>query len=60
MAQITNSILMIRPTTFRANEQTAANNYYQKTLDHIPTDSLLQLAQKEFDNFVVQLREKGG
>ena len=28
--QITNTILMIRPATFRMNEETAINNYFQK------------------------------
>ena len=31
MSQITNTVLMIRPVQFRMNEQTAVNNFYQKT-----------------------------
>ena len=33
MSQITQHILMIQPVSFRFNEQTAVNNYYQKVLD---------------------------
>ena len=31
MSQITNTVLMIRPVQFRMNEQTAVNNFYQKS-----------------------------
>ena len=59
MHQVTNSILMIRPATFRSNEQTAVNNYYQKTDTSILPETLLLKAQQEFDVFVAKLREKG-
>ena len=58
MKQITNTILMIRPLHFRANEQTAVNNYFQEELDQEPADIIKQ-AQHEFDAFVSVLREKG-
>ena len=57
MTQLTNTILMIRPVSFRMNEETAVNNYYQ----HSPEDmsaALIQLkALEEFDNFVSKLRD---
>ena len=32
MQQTTNTILMVRPVSFRMNEQTAVNNYYQQEI----------------------------
>mgnify|MGYP000108332254 CR=1 FL=1 len=54
-----NSILMIRPVAFRMNEQTAVNNYYQKVLDGLSSDSVNAKAQEEFDAFVTKLRMVG-
>ena len=49
MQQTTNTILMVRPTNIRTNEQTAVNNHYQKEI-HDVTQLALQLkAEKEFD-----------
>ncbi len=59
MQQITNTILMVRPATFRANEETAVNNYYQKTPENTSEDTLLFKARNEFDAFVTVLRNKG-
>lgn len=59
MRQITNTILMIRPVSFRSNEQTAVNNYYQKILDNLTPETVQFQALQEFDNFVVKLREIG-
>ena len=59
MNQITNTILMIRPVNFRANEQTAVNNYYQKTPNNMLPEALLLNAQREFDSFVEKLRGVG-
>jgi hypothetical protein len=59
MKQTTNSILMIRPVAFRMNEQTAVNNYYQKVLDGLSTETVNAKAQKEFDTFVAKLRKVG-
>jgi hypothetical protein len=38
----TNHVLMVRPASFRANEQTAANNYYQKHTSLSADASLMQ------------------
>ncbi len=59
MQQITNTILMVRPTSFRANEQTAVNNYYQKDITGFSQEELELKAQKEFDSIVESLREIG-
>lgn len=59
MNQITDTILMIRPLHFRMNEQTAVNNYYQKEIDDVSPETLLQKAQQEFDIFVSKLEAVG-
>ena len=59
MKQTTNSILMIRPVSFRMNEQTAVNNYYQKVLDGLLPATVNAKAQQEFDAFVEKLRAVG-
>lgn len=59
MNQTTNTIVMIRPVSFRMNEQTAVNNYYQKVLDNVSADTIQEKALAEFDAFVVKLREEG-
>jgi len=56
--QITDTILMIRPVAFRMNEQTAVNNYYQKSTDQ-SADEIQAEAIAQFDHFVEVLREKG-
>lgn len=59
MRQITNSILMIRPVSFRMNEQTAVNNFFQKKFDNISSEIAQTRALQEFDSFVEKLREIG-
>ena len=59
MNQTTNSILMIRPVAFRMNEQTAVNNYYQKVLDGLSSETVNAKAKEEFDTFVNKLRLVG-
>lgn len=56
--QISNTILMIRPVNFRMNEETAVNNYFQEDLE-INNAQINAKAQKEFDDFVVVLQDKG-
>ncbi len=58
MKQITNTLVMVRPASFRMNEQTAVNNYYQQKVSLLPA-AVNAKAQQEFDNFVVKLRETG-
>ncbi len=59
MLQTTNTILMVRPTHFRMNEQTAVNNHYQKEVVGISQNELQLKAQQEFDIFVEKLIEIG-
>ena len=54
MQQITDTVLMIRPSNFRSNEETAVNNHFQNKGKEINTNAL---AQQEFDHFVKVLRE---
>jgi hypothetical protein len=56
--QVTNTILMIRPVSFRMNEQTAVNNYFQEETEDSQF-SVNAKAQKEFDSFLNVLRDKG-
>jgi hypothetical protein len=58
-AQITNSILMIRPTHFKKNDQTT-DNYFQKDRTELDTSqSINKTAQQEFDTFVHKLQSAG-
>jgi hypothetical protein len=59
MSQTTNSVLMIRPVAFRMNEQTAVNNYYQKVLEGLSTETVNAKAQEEFDALVRKLQLVG-
>ena len=59
MSQSTSTILMIRPNGFRANEQTATSNYFQKISNDRSSSELTLSAQKEFDVFVELLRNHG-
>lgn len=49
---------MIRPVSFRMNEETAVNNYYQHSPENMSTQLIQAKALKEFDDFVNKLREK--
>ncbi len=50
---------MIRPTAFRMNEETAGNNYYQKVLDNLSPEDVMDKAIEEFDQMVETLRDEG-
>lgn len=50
---------MIRPVSFRMNEETAVNNYYQQVLDNLSPESVQFKAVQEFDNYVEKLRGIG-
>lgn len=54
--QITSHIMMVRPISFRLNEQTAVNNYYQTVLKGLSLEDANKRAQEEFDTFVQKLR----
>lgn len=57
--QTTHTLLMVRPATFRLNEQTAVNNYYQTQFQNQTAVDVNQLAQQEFDGLVAKLRQAG-
>jgi len=57
MRQITDTILMVRPVQFRANEETAVNNHYQDGRIKILDQN--EKAQNEFDALIAALQEKG-
>ncbi|QXP74380.1 amidinotransferase [Tenacibaculum sp. AHE15PA] len=59
MQQTTNTILMVRPASFRMNEQTAINNYYQQELSGMLPATINAKAQQEFDAFVIKLKALG-
>ena len=52
------SILMVRPSSFRMNSQTASNNYFQKITD-LNDAQVLEKACLEFDNLVSLLISNG-
>ena len=52
------SILMVRPSSFRMNSQTASNNYFQKNT-HLNDAQVLKKACLEFDNLVSLLLSHG-
>ena len=58
MEQTTNTIVMVRPASFRMNEQTAVNNYFQEDLD-LKNAEINKKAQDEFDAYVDKLRAVG-
>ena len=57
MRQSANSILMIRPNDFGFNEETASDNHYQNK--NFTAGNSNELAQKEFDEMVLNLRQNG-
>lgn len=50
---------MIRPVSFRMNEQTAVNNYYQIEQNEMLPATITAKAQKEFDVLVDKLKAVG-
>lgn len=57
--QTTADVIMIRPANFRMNEQTVVNNYYQQNDDSVNAEEIAINAQKEFDDFVQELKGNG-
>lgn len=57
--QCASTLLMIRPATFRFNEQTSHSNFFQQTLGNFSEEEILAKAQNEFDQMVKTLRENG-
>ena len=57
-AQSTNSVLMIRPSRFYPNPETAADNAFQRSADY-DSNALTLTARNEFDAAVQTLRAAG-
>jgi len=57
-AQSTNSVLMIRPSRFYPNPETAADNAFQRDADR-DSEALTLMAKKEFDDAVQTLSAAG-
>ncbi|MBS3992724.1 MAG: amidinotransferase [Bacteroidetes bacterium] len=57
--QTTNHILMIRPTNFRMNDQTAVNNFYQQTSNVATAAEMQAKALQEFNKLVEKLKNCG-
>lgn len=56
--QLTNTILMVRPTDFSFNEETALDNEFQKKIPE-SNELINQKANKEFNNMVQKLTDNG-
>jgi len=50
---------MIRPVSFRMNEETVVNNFYQSDLQNLSAEEIQKKALAEFDAFVQKLTEAG-
>ncbi len=59
MKQSSSHLLMIEPVSFRYNEVTAKNNYYQKHLKTFSPEEVQMNALKEFNAFVKILEQNG-
>jgi hypothetical protein len=59
MKQSTSNVFMIRPQSFRKNEETATNNLYQQSLEGVGADELIRRAQEEFDSLSEALGQAG-
>jgi len=59
MRQITNHILMVKPTGFNYNAETAANNHFQHSNLNFSNKEIAENATREFDNMVELLDLKG-
>jgi len=57
MSKYVDSILMIRPSSFRSNSETTVNNYFQKLENNkLPADFILKKALTEFDDLVEKIK----
>ena len=54
---LTNKIMMVRPNTFRSNEETLKNNFFQKKFSKSEQKNLKIKVLKEFDNLVYILEK---
>ena len=59
MNQSTSTVFMVRPHSFRKNEETATNNHYQRDLAQASPEEIVQRAQDEFDGLATVLEAAG-
>ena len=59
MSQITKNILMIKPSSFGYNVDTAEDNFFQKIEDNLSSDQIQSYALDEFSNMCSILKENG-
>ena len=59
MSQITKNILMIKPSSFGYNVDTAEDNFFQKIEDNLSSDQIQSSALDEFSNMCSILKENG-
>jgi hypothetical protein len=59
MNNVPSSVVMVRPSHFAFNAQTAANNAFQNKLENFSPSQIQDIALLEFDNMVSLLRKNG-
>ena len=57
--QLANTVLMIRPSSFRYNSETASDNKYQNQDTELSAQDISKKAQYEFDTFLTLLQSHG-
>ena len=57
--QSASAVVMIRPSRFYPNPETALDNAFQQEVEADATDNISSLAQREFDQAVEGLRSAG-
>ena len=59
MSQITKNVLMIKPSSFGYNNDTSADNYFQKQINHLSKSEIRLKAVEEFENMCSILKKNG-
>ena len=59
MNQSTSHVIMIRPDSFRMNEETTENNHYQRTILELSSEEIIDRAREEFTLLVDALASHG-
>jgi hypothetical protein len=54
--QVADKVMMVRPASFQFNSETAVSNAFQKNINYLSPESILEKAKEEFDAFVNKLR----
>ena len=57
--QTTKNILMVRPSNFTFNSDTASSNSFQSTIDSLDEEEIKQKALSEFETLAATLKSKG-